>query len=207
MTRLHVLRVFINEDGEWGNPLGVFLDAAGIPAARRQQIAAELGYSETVFVDDRRGGELRIFTPATELPFAGHPLVGTAWLLRRAGFPAAAALRSRCGSRPRRAADRRRRDLRLGLDRRRRRDDQGAGLRFGVRDTRGRGHRLGGACAVRATRACGDNQSGPGVGAGRPATWRWNGRGGRPGCARRSPRVRVTIAAASPPDICVQPVP
>lgn len=96
MTRLHVLRVFINEDGEWGNHLGVFLDAAGIPAARRQQIAAELGYSETVFVDDRRGGELRIFTPATELPFAGHPLVGTAWLLRHEGV-AVSALRPPAG--------------------------------------------------------------------------------------------------------------
>jgi predicted PhzF superfamily epimerase YddE/YHI9 len=85
MAALHVLRVFINDEGEFGNHLGVFLDAAGTPAARRQQIAAELGYSETVFVDDRRRGELEIFTPGTELPFAGHPLVGTAWLLRHEG--------------------------------------------------------------------------------------------------------------------------
>ena len=42
---------------------------------------AELGFSETVFVDDRETGALRIFTPAVELPLAGHPLVGTAWLL------------------------------------------------------------------------------------------------------------------------------
>jgi predicted PhzF superfamily epimerase YddE/YHI9 len=94
--QLHVLRVFINEDGEWGNHLGAFLDAAGIPAARRQQIAAELGYSETVFVDDRESGELRIFTPATELPFAGHPLVGTAWLLHHEGV-AVSALRPPAG--------------------------------------------------------------------------------------------------------------
>jgi predicted PhzF superfamily epimerase YddE/YHI9 len=96
VTRLHVLRVFIDEDGEWGNHLGVFLDAAGITAARRQQIAAELGYSETVFVDNRETGELQIFTPATELPFAGHPLVGTAWLLRHDGV-AASALRPPAG--------------------------------------------------------------------------------------------------------------
>ena len=40
-----------------------------------------LGFSETVYVDDPDTGQLRIFTPAAELPFAGHPLVGTAWLL------------------------------------------------------------------------------------------------------------------------------
>jgi predicted PhzF superfamily epimerase YddE/YHI9 len=85
VAKLHVLRVFVNEDGAYGNPLGVFLDGAAVPAERRQAIATELGFSETVFVDDRRGGELRIFTPATELPFAGHPLVGTAWLLGEEG--------------------------------------------------------------------------------------------------------------------------
>jgi predicted PhzF superfamily epimerase YddE/YHI9 len=90
VARLHVLRVFVNEDGEWGNPLGVFLDADGIDAHRRQEIATELGYSETVFVDSPETGGLRIFTPATELPFAGHPLVGTAWLLRHEGVDVAA---------------------------------------------------------------------------------------------------------------------
>lgn len=85
MAPLHVLRVFVNEDGEWGNHLGVFLNGPGLSAGRRQAIAADLGYSETVFVDDPEGGELRIFTPATELAFAGHPLVGTGWLLRHEG--------------------------------------------------------------------------------------------------------------------------
>ena len=81
MTTLHTLRVFLGPDGEGGNPLGVFPDGHLIAAADRQRVAAELGYSETVFVDDRATGELRIFTPAVELPLAGHPLVGTAWLL------------------------------------------------------------------------------------------------------------------------------
>ena len=44
-------------------------------------MAADLGLSETVFVDDAERGELRIFTPAVEMPFVGHPTVGTAWLL------------------------------------------------------------------------------------------------------------------------------
>ncbi len=85
MATLHVLRVFTGTAGEWGNPLGVFLDGAEVPAERRQAVAAELGYSETVFVDDRERGECRIFTPGSELGFAGHPSVGTAWLLAREG--------------------------------------------------------------------------------------------------------------------------
>jgi predicted PhzF superfamily epimerase YddE/YHI9 len=82
---LHVLRVFVNEDGEWGNPLGVFLDGGEVPERQRQRVAAELGFSETVFVEDREAGLIRIHTPARELPFAGHPIVGAAWLLAREG--------------------------------------------------------------------------------------------------------------------------
>ena len=81
MPVYRLLNVFIAEDGLHGNPLGVFLDGAAIPAAERQRVAADLGYSETVFVDDVETGALRIFTPATELALAGHPLVGTAWLI------------------------------------------------------------------------------------------------------------------------------
>jgi predicted PhzF superfamily epimerase YddE/YHI9 len=87
MTALHVLRVFTGEAGEHGNPLGVFLDGAAVPAERRQAVAHDLGFSETVFVDDPGRGECRIFTPGLELPFAGHPSVGTAWLLEREGTP------------------------------------------------------------------------------------------------------------------------
>ncbi len=81
MPRLHLLRVFCDEHGEGGNPLGIFLDGAGVPAGARQAVAADLGLSETVFVDDPERGDLRIFTPAVEMPFAGHPTVGAAWLL------------------------------------------------------------------------------------------------------------------------------
>ena len=87
MPELHVLRVFVNEDGEWGNPLGVFLDGGEVPERERQRIAAALGYSETVYVEDRDSGRIRIFTPGLELPFAGHPTVGTAWLLAKTGNP------------------------------------------------------------------------------------------------------------------------
>ncbi len=87
MATLHVLRVFCDESGERGNPLGVFLAGEEVPEERRAGVAHDLGFSETVFVDDPRRGEIRIFTPGLELPFAGHPTVGTAWLLRQEGVP------------------------------------------------------------------------------------------------------------------------
>ena len=81
MPRLHLLRVFCADDGSGGNPLGVFLDGGEVAPERRQAVAADLALSEVVFVDDPERGEIRIFTPTDELDFAGHPAVGTAWLL------------------------------------------------------------------------------------------------------------------------------
>lgn len=85
-----VLRVFTDSDGNFGNPLGV-VDARLVHADDRQQLAHELGYSETVFVDLPGEGETTasatIFTPRTELPFAGHPSIGAAWWLHRRGTP------------------------------------------------------------------------------------------------------------------------
>jgi predicted PhzF superfamily epimerase YddE/YHI9 len=84
VTDLHVLRVFCAPGGTGGNRLGVILDGDRIPGEpARQEIARKLGFSETVFVDDLSDAVLDIYTPSTRLPFAGHPLVGTAWLLRR----------------------------------------------------------------------------------------------------------------------------
>jgi len=102
VSELHVLRVFCGDDGSGGNPLGVFLDGGSVAADDRQGIAAELGFSETVFVVDAERGGIRIFTPAVELPFAGHPVVGTAWLLARERNPVAA-LRPPAGEVPVRA--------------------------------------------------------------------------------------------------------
>jgi predicted PhzF superfamily epimerase YddE/YHI9 len=81
VPELHVLRVFTDLEGRHGNPLGVVLDGPAVAPERRQAVAARLGFSETVFVDDADRGEAQIFTPEAELPFAGHPSVGTAWLL------------------------------------------------------------------------------------------------------------------------------
>jgi trans-2,3-dihydro-3-hydroxyanthranilate isomerase len=67
-----------------GNQLAVFTDAREIPEHRLQDLAREMNYSETTFVlPAEQGGtaRMRIFTPATELPFAGHPTLGTAFVL------------------------------------------------------------------------------------------------------------------------------
>jgi predicted PhzF superfamily epimerase YddE/YHI9 len=84
---LHVLRVFCGDDGRGGNPLGVFLNGGAVAPRERQAVASDLGFSETVFVDDAAGGRIAIFTPGAELDFAGHPTVGTAWLLARECAP------------------------------------------------------------------------------------------------------------------------
>lgn len=85
-----VLRVFTDADGNFGNPLGV-VDAGQVRVADRQRLATQLGYSETVFVDLPAAGSATahatIYTPRTELPFAGHPTVGASWWLREHGSP------------------------------------------------------------------------------------------------------------------------
>jgi predicted PhzF superfamily epimerase YddE/YHI9 len=89
-TEVTVLRVFTDSDGQFGNPLGV-VDASTAPPGDRQHTAAQLGYSETIFIDLPEPGSstahARIFTPATEIPFAGHPAVGASWWLRERGTP------------------------------------------------------------------------------------------------------------------------
>jgi trans-2,3-dihydro-3-hydroxyanthranilate isomerase len=72
-----------------GNPLAVVLDGRGLSTERMQSIAREFNYSETTFVlppdDPANTAKVRIFTPAIEVPFAGHPNVGTAFVLSRRG--------------------------------------------------------------------------------------------------------------------------
>jgi len=72
-----------------GNPLAVFPDARGLTDTKMQALAREFNYSETTFVlppgNPENSARVRIFTPATELPFAGHPNVGTGWVLAGQG--------------------------------------------------------------------------------------------------------------------------
>ena len=89
-TNVTVLRVFTDANGRFGNLLGV-VDAADVSPSDRQHIAAQLGYSETIFVDLPKPGSTtagaHIFTPAVESAFVGHPTIGAAWWLRNRGTP------------------------------------------------------------------------------------------------------------------------
>ena len=73
-----------------GNPLAVFPDASGLDTATMQRIAREMNLSETTFIlpreSDEQGTRVRIFTPMREMDFAGHPTIGTAFIMRRAGI-------------------------------------------------------------------------------------------------------------------------
>jgi trans-2,3-dihydro-3-hydroxyanthranilate isomerase len=84
----HTLDVF-TDHVFGGNQLAVFPDARGLSGEQMQRIARELNLSETVFIDPEQPApdtwRVRIFTPGSELPFAGHPTVGTAFLLASLG--------------------------------------------------------------------------------------------------------------------------
>jgi len=80
----YIVDVFA-EEKYTGNQLAVFLAAASIPPETMQKLANETHYSETTFIlsskDNNGGYDVRIFTPEEELPFAGHPTLGTAYIL------------------------------------------------------------------------------------------------------------------------------
>jgi trans-2,3-dihydro-3-hydroxyanthranilate isomerase len=87
MYRYTIADVFTDTPLE-GNPVAVFTDASGLSAEVMQRTARELNLSETVFMFRSEGPQahlrVRIFTPATELPFAGHPILGAAFVVGRA---------------------------------------------------------------------------------------------------------------------------
>ncbi len=86
-----------------GNQLEVFPDASDIDPARFQSIAKEFNLSETVFLFPSKSGEnpsMRIFTPGRELPTAGHPTIGTAYLLARESRKASMILKQKIGDIP-----------------------------------------------------------------------------------------------------------
>lgn len=84
--RFYIVDVFA-ETKYTGNQLAVFTDIGSLSEQEMQQIAKEMNYSETTFItseDVNNGGyDVRIFTPKEELPFAGHPTLGTAYILQR----------------------------------------------------------------------------------------------------------------------------
>ena len=86
MTEHMLVDVFVEGEGG-GNRVAVLPDAPEMSADRMQKIAAKLNLSETAFVtrSDDSSYDVRIFTPREELPFAGHPTLGTAWALLHVG--------------------------------------------------------------------------------------------------------------------------
>lgn len=85
MDRRYVTADVFTDEKFKGNPVAVVLDAEGLSANQMQAITAEFGYSETTFVlpprDPANTAWVRIFTPSREIPFAGHPNIGTAFVL------------------------------------------------------------------------------------------------------------------------------
>lgn len=83
--KFYIVDVFA-EEKYTGNQLAVFTDIESLSDQEMQRIAKEMNYSETTFIvsDVRNGGyDVRIFTPEQELPFAGHPTLGTAYILQQ----------------------------------------------------------------------------------------------------------------------------
>ena len=92
--RIHTVDVFAEKPLS-GNQLGVVLGAEDIPSEAMQRIAKEINISETLVLppkDPSHVARVRIFTPASVLPFAGHPTVGTAWVLAKEGLVPGGAL-------------------------------------------------------------------------------------------------------------------
>ncbi|MDX6213239.1 MAG: trans-2,3-dihydro-3-hydroxyanthranilate isomerase [Frankiales bacterium] len=107
MPTLHYRMVDVFTDRPFaGNPLAVVLDADDLDTADLQKIARQFNLSETAFPmvpahDERLAGadyRLRIFTPLTELPFAGHPSIGAAWVLASLGRIDPGTVRQACGA-------------------------------------------------------------------------------------------------------------
>ncbi len=80
---IKVFRVFCNQKGDFGNPVGIIDDAEGsIDEVNRQKVAGSLGFSEIVFIDDLDNRQIQIFNPQQQIAFAGHVIVGTAHYLK-----------------------------------------------------------------------------------------------------------------------------
>jgi trans-2,3-dihydro-3-hydroxyanthranilate isomerase len=99
MNRRYVTADVFTDEKFKGNPVAVVLDAEGLSTSQLPAIAAEFAYSETTFVlpprDPANTAWVRIFTPSREIPFAGHPNIGTAFVLAARAASSQAPLRDR----------------------------------------------------------------------------------------------------------------
>jgi predicted PhzF superfamily epimerase YddE/YHI9 len=82
IVKTHIFRVFANQNGEFGNPVGIVLDEnQDVNPVDRQCLATKFGFSESVFINNMATGKVSIFNPKREVNFAGHALVGTAYFI------------------------------------------------------------------------------------------------------------------------------
>ena len=82
VVEVNVVLVFANEEGKFGNPVGIVSDILQvISSEKRQKIIANLGFSESVFIENFTSGKVSIFNPIKEVRFAGHALIGTAYFI------------------------------------------------------------------------------------------------------------------------------
>ena len=80
MEKMKVLNVFTNENGEFGNPVGIVIDTENeIDDIKRQQMTIDSGFSEVVFINNIEAKNVSIFSPTRQIPFAGHALVGASY--------------------------------------------------------------------------------------------------------------------------------
>lgn len=93
---IKTVQVFVNAAAEFGNALGIVESSSQLSDELCQRLARRAGFSETVFIDDVATARMRIFTPNRQIPFAGHPTVGTAWFLQQQGIDVTA-LRTKVG--------------------------------------------------------------------------------------------------------------
>lgn len=81
---VNILRAFVNENGQFGNPVGIVVDEnQNLNPINRQTFAATLNFSESVFINDSTTGNVSIFNPIREVKFAGHALVGTSFFINK----------------------------------------------------------------------------------------------------------------------------
>src|SRR5579859_5470075 len=84
MSDVHVVKVFTGKNSLYGSPVGIVIDEGShLGSQKRQAIATQLSFSETVFVNRASPAEVSIYGLQSEVNFAGAPLVGTAWLLSK----------------------------------------------------------------------------------------------------------------------------
>jgi predicted PhzF superfamily epimerase YddE/YHI9 len=84
MTDRYFVQVFVNEDGEFGNPASIIMDEQQkLDPERRREVTAEIGHDETVFINNLAEADVSIYHSYGEVPFAGNAMLGTAWQLAK----------------------------------------------------------------------------------------------------------------------------